>query len=72
MYLHGFVPSCLRPFAEDRVSVGDHPYPPDFAGANFSGPWTTRKADFAADLNFFTPSLLLGGERKKVRRAIDL
>src|SRR4030042_6068985 len=56
MYLHGFVPSCLRPFAEGRVSVGDNSCPPDFGGANFSVPWTTGKADFAAQLNFFTAS----------------
>src|SRR4030066_1803599 len=56
MYLHGFVPSCRRPFAEGRVSVVDHSCPPDFGGANFSVPWTTGKADFAGQLNFFTPS----------------
>jgi len=56
MYLDGFVPSCRRPFAEGRVSVGDHSCPPDFDGANFSVPWTTGKADFAGQLNFFTAS----------------
>jgi len=61
MYLHSFILSCRRPFAEGRVTVGGHSYPPDFGGANFSVPWTTRKADFAADLNFFTASLR-GGE----------
>jgi len=30
--------------------------PADFGGANFPVPWTTRKAGFDADLNFFTAS----------------
>jgi len=56
MYLYGFVPSCRRSFAEGRISVEDHSCPPDFGGANFSVPWTTGKADFAGQLNFFTAS----------------
>jgi len=56
MYLQGFVPSCPRPFAEGRLTVGDHSCPPDFGGAIFSDPWTTGKADFAGQLNFFTAS----------------
>jgi hypothetical protein len=57
MYLDGFVPSCLRPFAESRVSVGDHSCPPGFARSNFPVPWTTIKADFIGESNFFTASL---------------
>jgi hypothetical protein len=63
MYPHDFVPSCRRPFAEGRVSVGDHSYPPDFGGAHFSVPWTTGKADFAGQLNFFTLSFVKEGRR---------
>jgi len=61
MYLHSFVLSCLRPFAEGRVTVEGHSCPADFGGVNFSVPWATRKADFAADLNFFTASLFQRG-----------
>jgi len=64
MDLHSFVLSCLRPFAEGRVTVGGHSCPADFGGANFSVPWATRKADFAADLNFFTASPIKGGGNK--------
>jgi len=69
MYLHGFVPSCRRPFAEGRISVGDHSYPPDFASANFSVPWTTGKADFAGQLNFFTASLEKGARGDMIQEA---
>jgi hypothetical protein len=45
---------CLRPFAESRVTAGDHSCPADLGGANFPDPWTTEKADFAGGTNFFT------------------
>jgi len=59
MYLHGFVPSCRRPFAEGRVSVGDHFGPPDFGppqADEFSRPLDNKKGFPHPDLIFFTAS----------------
>ena len=49
LYPLSFIPSCLRPFAEGRETVGDHSRPADFGGANFSVPWTTGKANFVGE-----------------------
>src|SRR4030042_659568 len=59
MYLHGFVPSCPRPFAESRVFVGDHSCPPDFGppqADEFFHPLDNKKGFPHPDLNFFTSS----------------
>jgi len=59
MYLHGFVPSCRRPFAESKVSVGDHSCLPDFGppqADEFFRPLDNKKGFPSPDLNFFTVS----------------
>ena len=69
MYLHGFVPSCRRPFAEGRVSVGDHSCPLDFGppqADEFFRPLDNKKGFPHPDLNFFTTSPPVPGQWKDI------
>src|SRR4030043_1042651 len=73
LYLHGFIPSCRRPFAEGRVSVADHSCPPDFGppqAGEFFRPLDNKKDFPPPDLNFFTASPIKGegrGEGEKFK-----
>jgi hypothetical protein len=59
--LSDLVVAGSRHFAEARDIVFKAFCPTDFGGANFSVPWTTRKAVFSMHWDFFTG---FGGERK--------
>ena len=59
MYLHGFAPSCRRPFAESKESVEDHSCPPDFGppqADEFFRHLDNKKGFPFPDFNFFTAS----------------
>jgi hypothetical protein len=61
IYIVLFQLACV-PLRKSRGPFGGRKFPPDFGGANFFAPWTTRKADFAADLKFFNSSSIYRGE----------
>ena len=61
IYIVLFQLACV-PLRKSRGPFGGRKFPPDFGGANFFAPWTTRKADFAADLKFFNSSSIYRGK----------